>query len=509
MKHSPIGKVYLVGAGPGDLGLLTLRAKALLETCDVVVYDYLANPRLLDWVKPDCECVYVGKRPHLHSIAQEKIEDILVDRVRQEKQVVRLKGGDPFIFGRGGEEAERLHAMNIRFEIVPAVTAALGAAAYLGIPLTHREESSVLHLVTGHEDPEKGEPRVDFGNFGEPGSTLCIYMGMGHLRQTVDQMLSAGVKASTPVAIVEWATLARQRSVVATLANIMEKIEDTGITAPSVIFIGETVKAAGKFNWFEQRPLFGKRIVITRNRAQSAGFGEELCAMGADVIELPLIHVKEAPDSEDVDAIFQGLGSYQWIVFTSVNGVKYFFAKFFKKFKDVRSFGGMKIACIGEATAREVHKFHLEVDHIPERATAKSLAESLVSRESLDNQMMLVVTGNRNRDDLVKVLETSMAIVDTCLVYQTELSELEENPVVEDFCEQGADAIVFASSSAVDGFIAQAKKLQLKTQAKHPKIVSMGPMTTKYLRKKQMPVGQEAEQQNVSGIIAAVVKAVG
>ncbi|QYY34957.1 uroporphyrinogen-III C-methyltransferase [Ruficoccus sp. ZRK36] len=500
------GKVFLVGAGPGDPGLVTVRARELIETCDVLVYDYLANAELQSWVKADCELVYVGKRPGRHSIPQDKIEDILVKHANEGKQVVRLKGGDPFVFGRGGEEACRLHADGIEFEIVPAVTAALGAAACAGIPLTHREHSSSVCFLTGHEDMERGNMHVDFAKAAQLGGTLCIYMGMGHISEITDKLIAGGLPPETPVAVIEWATLPRQRSLCATLATVAEAKKKAGLKPPAIVIVGEVARYYGELNWFERRPLSGKRIAITRSREQAGELRGKLEALGAEVLSLPLIKITEAESHETVD-VFDGMAHYDWVVFTSPNGARFFFKKFFEKFADLRSIGGVRIACIGESTAREVKSQHLAVDVIPETAVAESLAEALLTEQSLDSVNMLVVTGNRNRDVLIKRLEEEgHAIVDVLPVYTNEPSDMSEEPDAESFRQRGADAITFTSASTVENFVAQSGQLQLAKGATRPKAISIGPITSAAMKEKGVPIDAEAKESSIDALVAAIVK---
>jgi uroporphyrinogen III methyltransferase/synthase len=500
------GKVYLVGAGPGDPGLITVRARELIETCDVLVYDYLANAELQRWIKPGCECVYVGKRPGRHSISQDKIEDILVKHAQKGRMVVRLKGGDPFIFGRGGEEACRLLADGIDFEIVPGVTAALGAAACAGIPLTHREHSSSVCFITGHEDIERGLMHVDFEKFAQVGGTLCIYMGMGHISDITDKLIAGGLSPETPVAVVEWATLPRQRSLCATLATVAKAKEKAGLKPPAVVIVGEVARYTQKLNWFEARPLTGKRVAVTRARGQVGELRRKLEALGAEVLTLPLIDIIEAESHETID-VYDGITSYDWVVFTSPNGARFFFKKFFEKFSDLRCIGGVKIACIGASTAREVKRHHLAVDLIPEVSVAESLADALLATESLDSLNILVVTGNRNRDVLVRKLEEEgHAIVDMLPVYRNEPTDLSEEPEAQTFREKGADAITFTSASTVENFVAQSGQLQLAKGAQRPKAISMGPVTSAAMKEKGVPIDAEAREQTLDALVEAVVK---
>ncbi len=500
------GKVYLTGAGPGDLSLLTLRAAELIESCDVLVYDYLANPLLTTWTRDDCECICVGKQKGRHSIPQEQIEKILVEKASEGKSVVRLKGGDPFIFGRGGEEAERLRAAGLDFEIIPGVSAALGAAACTGIPLTHRLHSSSVCFLTGHEDVQTHALHNDFAGFARTGGTLCIYMGVSTLERIAGELLAGGLPSDTPAALVQWATLPRQRSLQCSLGELSARARDGGFGAPAVIIVGAVARSLNELNWFEQRPLFGRRVVVTRSREQAGELSERLQTLGAEVLELPLIHVSEFKDEVAERETLQHITQYQWLVFTSPNGVRYFFQKLFRAHRDIRVLGGLSIACVGPSTAREVRRHHIAVDFVPEKATAEALAESLMQEHDLEHYNVLVVTGSRNRDVLVKQLHEGRAIVDTLQAYETLLTELADEPAAARFRTDGADAITFTSSSTVDSFVDQAGNLKLADDARRPKTVSIGPVTSARMKEKGLPVDAEAKEHTLDGLIAALRK---
>ena len=504
------GKVFLVGAGPGDPGLVTCRAKELIAAADVVVYDYLVHPELLTWCRADCEKIYVGKRPQRHSLPQEEIESLLVARAKADRLVVRLKGGDPFVFGRGGEEARRLAADGIPFEIVPGVTAALAAAAGAGIPLTQRNTSSALIFLTGHEDPTTHALATDWRRYGAlPDATLAIYMGMGHLRLILSELMAGGLPPETPAAVVQWASLGRQRSVAGTAATLADLAEARRLDAPAVILVGQVVGGHEKLDWFEHLPLFGRRVVVTRAREQASELRRKLERLGADALELPLVEVKEAADRDTALEVFAELGRYDWLVFTSANGVRHFFDLFLKGFRDLRALGVMRIACVGEATARHVRAIHLEVEICPSGVTADELAEAMIATGSMDNAKVLVITGNLNRDTLVKKLEGARAIVDTFQVYANARTDLTGNPVAEDFRQSGADAVLFASSSAVQAYAAQAPTLQPASGGKRPLAGSIGPRTSEALRKAGITVDFEANESTVDALVEALIAKLG
>lgn len=501
------GKVYLIGAGPGDPGLVTVRARELIELADVIVYDYLANPQLLHWARTGAERIYVGKRSGMHSIPQDEIEEILVDRANKGLQVVRLKGGDPFVFGRGGEEINELQIDKIPFEIVPGVTAALAAAAYAGIPLSHREYSSSITFLTGHENPEKHTLSIDFRKYGQIGGTLCLYMGLGQLPRIIAELKEGGMAGDMPVAIIQWATLNRQKSIYGTLDSILADIEQSGIGTPAMIIMGEVVAHRAKTEWFEGRPLFGKRIVVTRAREQAGQLSQMLTEQGAEVIELPFISVEQHFDSKRLGEVFAGIAVYEWIIFTSANGVKNFFDLFYKAYDDIRCLGPMRIAAVGAATTREIEKHKLKVDLIPKQANADALAKELIENEGVESVQILVITGNQNRESLVERLESdeARAIVDTLPLYKTNKTDLSQDPAAERFRKEGADAVLFTSSSTVKSFIEQHAALTLEEGARKPAFGSIGPLTTKTLKELKLPVAFEATQASLEHFIVETI----
>ncbi len=507
IAQTETGTVYLVGAGPGDLGLVTVRARELIESADVLVYDYLANSKLLDWTRETCEKIYVGKQAGRHSIPQDEIEAILVDRALKGLSVVRLKGGDPFVFGRGGEEVEQLERDGVPFEIVPGVTAALAAAAYVGIPLTHRDYSSAITFLTGHENPEKHTLSIDFSKCGDAEGTLCIYMGIGQLPRIIDELKASGMPGDKPVAVVQWATLSFQRSLFSTVDSVVADLHQSDIGTPAVIIIGEVVARRSKTKWFEGRPLMGKRIVVTRAREQAGKLTALLEREGAEVLELPFIKIERDFNRQRLGEILAGIAIYEWIIFTSINGVRFFFEIFYKAFDDIRCLGPMRIAAVGAATAREIEKHRLKVDLMPKQSNSNALADALIKNESIDNVRMLVITGNQNRETLVQRLETEgQAIVDTLPLYTTTQTDLSQHPVAVRFREKGADAVLFTSSSTVKSFAHQSSALELASGAAKPVFGSIGPLTTATLQELGMPVGFESEQANLLHFVQATIQ---
>ena len=503
------GKVYLVGAGPGASDLVTVRGKELIKQCDALVYDYLVYDELLKWTKPDCVKTYVGKRSGYHSKPQEEIEKLLINYAKDGKMVVRLKGGDPLIFGRGGEEADSLSNAGIPFEIIPGVTASMGAAASMGIPLSHRQDCSAIVLVTGHEDPGKPETLVDWQHYAKLKATPCIYMGLTKIDHISAELLKAGMNPETPVAIIRWATLPNQESCIGKLGTISKTVKENGIKPPAMIIVGEVVKDAPKHSWFEQQPLFGKRIAITRTREQSSELMRRLVRLGAEVLELPLIQVNSAVDEEVKKEIFAELGSYDWIVFSSPNGVRYFFEAFFREYKDVRSMGFMRIAVVGPATAKVIESFRLEVEVMPEVHTGPELAKALLKTGSIEHAKVLVVKGNLGTEDLIKPLEDQWAIVDRFEVYKTEPTDLSVNEAAGKFRELGAHGITFTSGSTARSFVKQAKALQLVDGAERPQTFSMGPQTSKVMKEVHLPLNKEAKHSSLDGLIDTIIEELG
>ena len=497
-------KVYLVGAGPGDSGLVTLRARALIGEADVLVYDYLVDPNLLQWCKEGCEQIFVGKKPGFHALPQEEIEQLLVDRFQAGKAVVRLKGGDPLVFGRGGEEARRLAEDGVDYEIVPGVSASVAAVAYAGIPLTHRDAASSVVLVTGHEDPSKTAVTVDWKALAVPNMTICIYMGMGRLTEISRELIAGGLDPETPAACVQWASLSRQRICVATLATLPEAVLRDGLTAPAVIIIGKVVHFRETISWFEKKPLLGRRIAVTRNREQSGELATRLETKGAEILRLPLLSIVPSCDPELENEVFADLGSYDWIVFSSANGVRCFFDILIKRYEDLRSLGNLRIAAVGEATAKKIRTYHIRVDLVPSQATTVDLAEALVETGSLDSAKVVVVTGNLGRDILIDRLTEARAIVDRFPVYRTEKTDLSKLSGARAFREHGADAVLFTSSSAVRSFAEQAMFLRLASEARQPIAGSIGAITSETMRKVGMPVDFEAKKATLDAWVDAL-----
>ncbi len=493
------GRCYLVGAGPGDLGLVTLRAKQLIERAEVVVYDYLCNPEMLQWAPETAELIYAGKKAGAHTLKQDEINALLVEKAQAGKQVVRLKGGDPFLFGRGGEEAQALAAASIPFEVVPGVTSAIAAPAYAGIPVTHRGMTSHVTFFTGHEDPEKTESSIDFGALAKIGGTQVMLMGVERIDAIAQQMRENGVRADLPVALVRWGTTGRQEVISGTLQDIAQKVADQNFAPPAVAVFGEVVSLGKELAWQKGRPLSGKRIVVTRTRKQAGALSDQLRNLGAEVIELPTIRIEPPSDLRAFAELVQDAHSYDWIVFTSPNGVTAFFEMFYKLYNDARDIGGARIAAIGPATAQRVREFHLKVDLQPDEFVAEAVVREFKKEGDIENLRILIARAEEARDLLPRELGALGAIVDVALAYRTVAETSDRTEARSRLVAEGADMITFTSSSTVENFLA----LGLPWPD-GMKVASIGPITSKTARAAGLTIGVQAARHDIPGLVEAI-----
>ena len=495
------GQCFLVGAGPGDIGLVTLRAKECVEQADVIVYDYLCNPEVLRWAPENAEVIFAGKKAGAHTLSQDEINALLVDKTREGKNVVRLKGGDPFLFGRGGEEAQALATAGLTFAIVPGVSSAIAGPAYAGIPVTHRGKTSHVTFFTGHEDPEKSESAIDFAALAKLGGTQVMLMGVERIGAIAKEMMENGARKDLPVALVRWATTGRQETLVGQLDNIAERVAASEFTAPAVAVFGDVVDLREELSWFEDRPLSGKRIVVTRTRAQAGALSDQLRGLGADVIELPTIRIEPPTDLRAFAELVQDAHAYDWIVFTSPNGVSAFFELFYKLYDDAREIGGARIAAIGPATAQRIKDFHLKVDLQPEEFVAESLAREFQKQGGLENLKVLIARAEKARDLLPRELSALGAIVDEGFAYRTVPETRDDGGARRRLLEEGADLITFTSSSTVENFLALGLPWPVKMQ-----VASIGPITSKTARDRGLEVAVEARQHDIPGLVEAIRK---
>lgn len=493
------GICYLAGAGPGDIGLVTLRVKELVEKAEVVIFDYLCNPEILKWAPRDAEIIYAGKKAGQHTLKQPEINALIVEKTAAGKQVVRLKGGDPFLFGRGGEEAEALVNAGLRFEIVPGVTSAIAAPAYAGIPVTHREHTSQLTIFTGHEDPAKDESSLDYARIAAAPGTKVMLMGVERLGVIMAKLQEHGLAATTPVALVRWGTTGRQQSLAGTVGDIAEKVAKSGFAAPAVAVIGEVATLREKLGWFEKRPLFGKRVVVTRTRHQAGALTAKLRELGADVYELPTIRIEPPTDERAFVGSVIHIHQYDWLVFTSPNGVTAFFEKFFEIRSDAREIGGVRIAAIGPATAAKVREYRFAVDLQPKEFVAEAVVKAFEEQGSIENQTFLLARAEQARDVLPDELTKLGAIVDIAAAYRTVPETNDLTGGIERFRNEGADLITFTSSSTAENFMAL--KLPLPQGLK---TASIGPITSTTMRELGLSVDVEAARYDIPGLVEAI-----
>lgn len=502
MSAQKQGTVYLVGAGPGDPGLMTLRGRELVERADCLVYDALVPRVVLGWCKPGCELVDVGKRADRHTMPQEEINKLLVKCAGRHACTVRLKGGDPYIFGRGGEEGQALHAAGVRFEVVPGISSAVAGPAYAGIPLTHRDCCSQFTIFTGHEAPGKGEPALDIPGIAAAQGTKVILMGMSRLRETLQRLMQAGQAGDEPAAAVQWATTARQRSVRATVATLADAVEAEGLGAPAVVVIGRVVALAPELDWRRALPLAGRRIIVTRTREQAGELSRSLRELGAEVIEVPTIRVIPPSDRRSFAGAVVDSRHYDWLIFSSPNGVKRFFEAFFAVYEDIRELGGARIAAMGAGTAAELKKYGLMTDVMPKKAVAEELIAEFDRKADefggVAHVTMLWVHAEKARDTIYRELMKRKAIVDECIAYDVEPAPAEG---VRELLAEGVDVITFTSSSTVRHFVEMGLKLPANCR-----VASMGPVTTATLREHGMQPDAEAELHTIPSLVQAILK---
>jgi uroporphyrinogen III methyltransferase/synthase len=488
------GKVYLVGAGPGDPELITWKGRRLLAEADSVLFDHLANETLLDLAPPSAERIYVGKKKSTHAYSQDQICEMMIARARRGLSVVRLKGGDPYIFGRGGEEAEALFDAGVEFEVVPGVTAPLGLAAYTGVPLTHRGHTSVVTFVTGHSVSE-----IDWDKVGA-AETLVIFMGLTTFGEIAREMVARGRPADCPAMAVRWATRPDQRTVVGTLGTLAELVERHGLKPPATIIVGEVVRLREKLDWFSRLPLAGQRIVVTRAREQAGHLAVRLRSLGADAIELPAIEIAPAEDYADLDAAVVNLDSYDWLIFTSANGVRFFLDRLDRSQRDIRAIRG-RVAAIGPATKAALERLHLKVDRMGEEFVAEGLLEALDS-ESLTGARMLLPRAAVARDTLPEGLRKRGARVDVVTAYRTaappNLAARARDLLTG---QHRPDWITFTSSSTVQNLAGAAGIGALAGI----RVASIGPVTSASARKLGIAVDVEAAQFDEDGLVEAIL----
>jgi uroporphyrinogen III methyltransferase/synthase len=498
------GTVYLVGAGPGDPGLLTVRAAELLARADVLVYDALAAPEVVERAAR-AERIYAGKRGgRANLLQQEEISALLVELAGKHEVVVRLKGGDPFVFGRGGEEALELARAGVAFEVVPGITAGVAGPAYAGIPVTHRGLSTSVTLVTGHEDPTKAETDTDWSALARGTGTLVFYMSVGKMEENFARLIEAGRSADTPAAAVEWGTYPRQRTVSGTLATLPALAREANVGAPSVVVVGEVVSLRGELGWFDRRPLSGKRIVVTRARAQASGIAARLRELGAEVVQLPVIRIAAPDDPAPLRRAAEEAGAFDWIVFTSANGVERFFAALAEAGKDARALGGVRACAIGPATAAELARHGIRADLVPDEFVAEAALQALSAAAELAGRRILIPRAAEARSVLPDGLRARGAEVVEVAAYRTVRDGSGAEGVRTRLDAGEIDWVTFTASSTVRSFAAL-----LGADAGKARVASIGPITSATLRELGMPVDVEAEEYTIPGLVQALCAATG
>jgi uroporphyrinogen III methyltransferase/synthase len=511
------GIVYLVGAGPGDPGLITVRGARLLERAEVVVYDYLSNPRLLSYCPEGAERIYVGKKAAQHSMSQDQINALLVEKGKTGRRVVRLKGGDPFVFGRGGEECEALAQAGVRFEVVPGITAAIGAPAYAGIPVTHRDFNSSFTFITGHEKEEEyKEPEARERDAATGSSDLdwaviaklpCVafYMGVKSLPRITQRLVENGMNPDTPAAAIRWGTMAQQRTVVGTVGTLAQRVAEARLKPPALTIIGQVVSMRETMNWFESRPLFGQTIVVTRTRQQASDLSDRLTALGADVIEAPTIELAPPADWRPIDDALARAAEFDWVVFTSANGVEFTRRRLFETGRDVRTFGRAKFAAIGDATAAAIReKFSIQPDLCPPRFVAEALADEFAARGEIAGRQFLLLRADIARPILRERLEQGGAVrVLDFPVYETKIAEALPPALIDALDAGRVKWVTFTSSSTAKNF-ATLLGPDYREKLRGVRLASIGPITTQTLRDLGLEPTIQADQFNVEGVVSAL-----
>jgi len=496
------GRVYLVGAGPGRADLITVRGAEVLKTADCVICDKLANPALLKFARPDAEIIHVPKRVGRSSVTQEEINKLLIEKADTGKIVVRLKGGDPCIFARAAEELTTLADAGIDFEIVPGVTAAIAAAAYTGIMLTDRACSSQVVFVTGHEADDKTQSSIDWACLAKFSGTIVFYMSVGNLQFITEQLIKNGMKEDTPAAVITNATFPNQRVAKALLHRLVDKCKQEKIAPPAVVIIGTAADRDARFNWFMKKPLFGKNIVVTRDARGNADFAAKIIRQGGNPIEFPAIKIKPFTQTNNFLQTLTKIAEYDWVIFTSANGVRIFFDAVQSLSRDSRVLGSAKIVAIGSETAAKLAEFGIRADFVPSVFTGKDLAKQLIAFTNLQSKKVLLMRSQAASKELVELLQQAKAQVDDVAVYTTTTVSNECGPLTERMAAGEVDWVTFASPSAVTGFFEQIPGDLVNSS--NVKVASIGPVTSEQLRSLGVRVDVEATEHTIDGLLAAI-----
>ena len=499
------GKVYLVGAGPGDPGLLTLRGREVLEKAEVVIFDYLANEELLKFVPPGAELIYVGKKAGDHALGQEGINALLVEK-GSDKVVVRLKGGDPFVFGRGGEEAQALVENGIEFEAVPGISAAAAVPAYAGIPLSHRDFTSTIAFITGHEraDKEGQKSKILWDKISTGAGTLVFFMGVRNLPDICRNLVRYGRPPDTPVALIRWGTTPMQQTITGTLSDIVVKVKEANVQPPAMIVVGEVVKCRDELNWYERRPLFGKKILVTRAREQASDFKVQLEQLGAKCIEFPTIAIAPPPSWEPLDGAIRNLSQYHWTIFTSVNGVKFFIERLLAAGRDARDLKGIGIAAIGPKTTEALESVLLKPDLVPSEYRAEAILEAL-SATRVHAKRFLIPRALAAREILPDRLRELGAEVDVVPAYQTVLPEQDVKKIRALLTGCEIDCLTFTSSSTVSNFFTLIGNEDLRSCMDRTAVACIGPITAETAARYGLKTSIMPSEYTIRGLVDSIV----
>jgi uroporphyrinogen III methyltransferase/synthase len=498
------GMVYLVGAGPGDYKLISVKALEYIQSADTIVYDRLADDRLLATARPDVELIYVGKASSDHTMRQEDINQLLVDKAKEGKQVVRLKGGDPFVFGRGGEEALTLVENQISFEIVPGITSAISVPAYAGIPVTHRGIATSFAVITGHEDPTKAESTIKWSHLAAAVDTLVFLMGVENLPHITTKLIENGRSADTPAAVIRWGTKPEQRVLVTTVGQAAADVEKHGIKAPAIFIVGDVVTLREQLAWFDQRLLFGKTALVTRSREQASALTSQLERLGAQCIEAPAIKLIPPESYSELDEAVDKLAAYQWIIFTSANGVEHFFARLYDRKKDSRVLGNARIAAIGAQTAAKLKEYGILADIVPLEFRAEGIIAAMTGRIE-PGMSVLIPRALVARDILPEKLREMGAHVDVVPVYRTITGETDGEVLAEKLKTGEIDLVTFTSSSTVTNLLALLGSRGAEL-LKNAKIACIGPITAGTCLEHGVKPDVIADEYTIHGMVEAIMK---
>jgi len=515
------GKVYIVGAGPGDISLLTLKGLKCLQKAEVVIYDFHLNAQVLNYISHDAEFIYAGKRGGQHTMTQDEINRTLVEKAREGKIICRLKGGDPFVFGRGGEEAETLAGENIEFEIVPGVSSAIAAPAYAGIPLTHRLYSSSLAIVPGYEDPSKEESSIDWQKLATGVGTIVFLMTVKNISLVCKKLIDNGRSPDTPVAVIRWGTRADQTTLVGNLKTMPDLIKENEIKPPAVMVVGEVVRLREILNWYEKKPLFGQRILITREHSEGYESLEEL---GAEIIEFRTIEIVPPEDWAELDNAIDKIESYNWLILTSANGVKFLFRRLFEKEKDIRDLKGIKICAVGSKTAAAINKFGIKVDLVPEEFNAEGLISAIVQKcksakekndkaselphfraSALQGLKFLLPRAEVAREVLPEMIKELGGEIDVVTAYRAVKPET-HGKRLKRFLKEGKITIAtFTSAATFNNFIEIAGE-DAEDLLKDVAITVIGPVTAKAIEKAGLKVSIMPKEATIEAMVNEIIK---